>query len=81
MLFRSMLSSFAGVVGMIFRFLLIILFCISFLWCAFSAVSLPFLREGVWYLAGAVISILFVALLLLLGREKDDSPAEQDFQR
>ncbi len=63
---------------MILKFLLILLLCISFLWCAFSAVSLPFLSEGVWYLIGAVASVLLIYLLLRVSREKEDFPPEKD---
>ena len=76
MLFKAILSVFAGTIGLIIRYMLILGLCVGLVWCVFSVFVHPFLWEGVWYLLGAIVILLLIRFLIRLGRDKDEPPED-----
>ena len=80
MFIKSALKVFTGIFGQIFRVFLIIIFIGLGAWCIGYLLTMPFLWGGLLRLGGAAVCALIVRFLILLGREKDDVPPEDDFR-
>ena len=78
---KDILAVFAGTIGLIIRFILIIALSVIGVYCLGTMFLVPLIWEGLYRLAGAAGCVLGVVLLIRLGREKDDEgPAEDDFR-
>ena len=77
---KDILAVFAGTIGLIFKFILIIVLSAVGVYCLGTMFLVRFIWEGVYRLAGAAACVLVVVLLIRLGREKDEGPVEDDFR-
>ena len=78
-MFRSILSVFTGAFGMILKVMLVIALCFMAGWCLFSMLTMPFIWGGVIRVCGIAVCLFLIRFLIRLGRDDDDSPAEDDF--
>ena len=79
MFLKSVLKVFSGVLGMIFRYIIIVALCWLAAWFLGYILTMPFIWGGLIRLGGIAVCILLIRFLIRLGRDDDDSPAEDDF--
>ena len=81
MFLKSVLKVFSGVLGMIFRYIIIVALCWLAAWFLGYILTMPFIWGGLIRLGGIAVCILLIRFLIRLGRDRDDSPAEDEFRR
>ena len=77
---KDILAVLGGTIGLILRFVLILVLSMVGVYCLGTVFFYPFFWEGLLRLAGTAACVLGVILLIRIGREKDDGPVEDDFR-
>ena len=77
---KDILAVLGGTIGLILRFVLILVLSMVGVYCLGTVFFYPFFWEGLLRLAGTAGCVLGVILLIRIGREKDDGPVGDDFR-